>query len=454
MRLSYWLSNHLLSYHAISPPLSKDITAGKLSFQKKKNRILLTTTTTTTTNTTAPPAAPVNMQRKETKETSKVCPQCSKSITASNLSRHMKLMHGGEAQQQQQTEEGGGGGGGGVVDTTSEFLLHTDEEEEEGGEAEVQEAPTLAVHQDAARFTSVLHLFFANQLTHRVAAEAVATVRVAEHYLRYALQQPNKPGPTAGASEVDVLLLQVDLYPGWLQTGTLGANKPGTRKAYLSRFIRFLNWRLTQVGHLLDPTAAAVREATRGLLHHLQGLKREETKKARADQRERLTKEEHVKHKRWCTVKNLVDALRVNRRQFDACVQAAAAAGDMRLADRSFCTSYVLSAVSVLAPPARPGFWQALDIGAFRKAAASKDKVLSSSKFKTKEKYGVKAVQVPEDVIHIIQAYCEHVRPYCRSQSGVLAGIKLEAAGTDPLFLNPLAGGRLTSMSCKVGAHR
>ena len=374
---------------------------------------------------------------------------CKLNITASNMARHMKLKHVGLEEPLQEEAD---------KDPSSDFREEEgfmEEEEEEEAQDSVP-IPCLTVHRDAARFTDVLQRFHAYLLTRRPVAEALTTVRVVEHFLLYAVKQPPPEQPEDGlrhaASEVDFFILQVGLYPDWLKTGTLGERKPGTRRAYLSRFIRFLNWRLTQVGHLLDPKAAAVREATRGLLHYLQSLKQEEHKAARADQRQRLTKEEHMKHNRWCSVKNLVDALRVNRPQFDACVTAAAAADDMRLADRSFCTSYVLAALSVLVSPARPGFWENLDMQNFRNAVASGDRLLSSTKFKTQAKYGVKTVELTEEVVGIIQAYCDHVRPYCRPQFGVLAGVKLAAAGTDPLFLNPLAGGRLTSMSSKVGA--
>jgi hypothetical protein len=329
-------------------------------------------------------------------------------------------------------------------DQSSDFAEST-------ADLDTEEAPpTFSVHADAQSFAGPLAAFYEHQLSSSPVEEARTTVGVVQHYLLYALAQPRPPVPlprTVTATQLDMLILDVPRYSTWLKAGSLQHAKAATRLAYLSRYQRWLKWRLAQVGHLLDPNVAAVRVATTAVLAHVQELRRLEARRTKQDQQERLSKEALIKGGKWATVQDLMRALSHNRAQYDALISQAATRRGMRLGDRSFCTAYLLATLAVKLAPARPGFWQALDLVQFTDAAASDSHILSSTKFKMARVYGFKSVQLTEEVIGLISDYCAHVRPYCLKLQGVQT--KVDTGPTAPLFLNP-NGGRLSKMSSKV----
>lgn len=271
------------------------------------------------------------------------CVHCTMLIRVSNMARHVNLKHN------HQEEE------------VPEDILDSDFEQGEAEREQEAEAPppNFIVHPAAAAYGDTLRAFFAFQLESSPAGEAGTTAAVVQHYILYAQEQPREIIPLAEGvvvTQLDLLLLDVPLYASWLVSGSLANARFGTRLAYLNRFQRFLKWRISHpLGNLLDTRLSAVRVATCAVMAHLKEMKKAEQKRTRADQKARLCQEELEKRGQWCSVRELLRALRVNRPQFDATIAAARVSNGLKPSDRSFATGFVLSACSILVAPARVG---------------------------------------------------------------------------------------------------
>jgi hypothetical protein len=315
-----------------------------------------------------------------TAEKKKPCPHCLLLITSSNLARHIKSKHPARSTLQQDEVE---------RDEDDEYDAADDGVDIATG---TKEAPTAFKVLPAAKpFAKALQAFYSYQLLdeERSLGEATTATSVAQHYLMFAVthaseavHQPHTVG--MDAEPLDKLLLSLQQYSPWLRSGTLSSARPATRVAYCSRFRRFLQWRLAHCGSLLDMRMSPVRVGLQAVLQHVNTLRGKQQKLAKEDHRTRLTKEEFVRRGEWAELKELAHAIDVNLPRFNALAAAAARKDTMQLGVRSYCLSFVLAAMAVLAPPARPGFWVALNLEHYRAAKRSKDNLISSTAFKTR----------------------------------------------------------------------
>lgn len=381
-------------------------------------------------------------------ERKKPCPVCQLLITASNLARHLKVKHA------KRDSSGAKEGNEKEEYNEKDDEEYNEKEEEMEDEADDEDNPKFRVLPGAAPFKDKLQSFLEYQIMDdsRSPAEATTATSVVQHFLLFAQSQEaddDLPATGCDVHLLDRLLLKVHVFAPWLRSGSLTTARPATKVAYLNRFQRFLQWRLANLGSLLDERHSPIRVGIQTVILHLQSLRCKYKKQARTDQRVRLNKEELQRRGQWAELRDLAKAVDVNMARFEAQAAAAVRKDYMPLGKRSYCIQFVLAAVAVLAPPARPGFWMSLTLKQYKEATKSREHLLSSTAFKTSDKYGYKTLRLSEKVLQVLKTYVCRVRPFSCSTRGVVTTV--DNGNEAPLFLKP-SGGVLTKMSPYVTA--
>lgn len=336
----------------------------------------------------------------------------------------------------------------------------------------------------------------------RDSRESATTTAVALSWLTWVHKQPLSSPPLQQqppVSLIDAHCLRVSNYTSWLATPAMQQRRAATRRAYLFRLKRFLQYRRALLPTLSEAASVNMATSYGVVMDHLSTLISTLTKAAAACQARRFTQDALRARGEWADVAALLRAITANRPRFDLTIQRAAAQGTAQLADRCFCArlltsaldpylprgasflcsrsftlQYVLASAYLKVGPARPSFWEGLNLSHWAAAKAHPQLLLESPRFKTSQTYGmscplpppccsplltsrspppprsppftgVKALRLNEEFIRLVDDYLRAIRPLCFDESGVFSPPTLQASS--PLFVNPRTGQRLTRMS-------
>jgi hypothetical protein len=249
----------------------------------------------------------------------------------------------------------------------------------------------------------------------RGSRESATTRAVALSWLNWVHTQPLLP-PVTGApavSAIDSHCLTLANYDRWLASAAMQKRRAATRRAYCFRLKRYLVFRRTRVPTLAAAASVNMAAGYGVALAHLSSLIGTLTRAASACQATRFTQKALTEKGEWADVGTLLRAVRGNRKVFNTTIQRAAAQGTAKLADRcvfcvfvcscaspptvlspfgasrSFTLQYILAAAYLEVGPARPSFWEGLNLTDWWAAVAHPEHILASDRFKTSATYGV-----------------------------------------------------------------